>query len=121
MNSGVKEFIINIVFFTLWFTMGYYVRGYVKQQEFKQEVKEETIRRIAYALQSGMLTVNHDKIVEIAKLNQKTMIKKQSEVIAPQSDTNQATIKNKDNIEDIDSNIICTPTNESKIKLPEEG
>jgi hypothetical protein len=67
-----------------------------------------------------MLTVNHDKINEISKA-QKERFQKLSEAIKPQGDTNQVPIKSEDNFADSDSSIICTPTNESNIKLPEEG
>jgi hypothetical protein len=109
--------ILDVILFLLCFTLGYYVRGC----NIKQEVKEESIKRIAYALQSGMLTVNHDKIIEISKSQnaKKTRITKLTEAIQSQVDTNQVTVKSEDNF--ADSNIICSTNNENKVKLPEEG
>lgn len=99
--------------------VGSYVLGFTARGlSVKQEVKEETIKRMAYALQSGMLTVNHDKTVEISKAN-KMGISNSLEVIHTQVDTNQVQVKSEDNFGD--SNSICSTNNESKVKLPEEG
>ena len=109
----------NVIVFGLIigaFGLGFMSRGF----DMKREVKEETIKRMAYALQSGMLTVNHDKIVEISKAN-KMGISNSLEVIHTQVDTNPTEVKSGDNSEDLDSSNICTPGNENKIKLPEEG
>ena len=116
MNEKVKGLIV------FGLIVGSYVLGFtVRGWSVKQEVREETIKRMAYALQSGMLTVNHDKIVEISKANkvQKTGITNLSEVIQSQVDMNQVTEKSEDNFADSDS--ICSTNNENKVKLPEEG
>ena len=116
MNEKVKGLIV------FGLIVGSYVLGFTARGwSVKQEVKEETIKRMAYALQSGMVTVNHDKIVEISKVN-KERIQKVSEAIQSQVDTNQVTEKSEDNFGDLlDSNSICSTNNENKIKIPEEG
>ena len=74
---------------------GYVVRGC----NVREEIKKETIQRIAYAVQSGMITVNHDKIMEIQKANEELQ-----------------------HLEgQLDSAVICDTNKEATIKLPEEG
>lgn len=120
-NPVIRECVVTAIqYFSigmLFCGLGYYMRGI----NIKQEVREETIKRMAYALQSGMITVNHDKIVEISKANkvQKTGITNLSEVIKSQVDTNKVAVKSEDNF--ADSNSICSTNNESNVKLPEEG
>ena len=93
-----SHIIVEILLFILFFCFGYLVRGC----NIRQEIKEEAISRIAYAIQTGMITVNHNRIEEIKN-----------------NPTNLLYLTNATN--DIDSNAICNPDNESKIKTPEEG
>jgi predicted nucleotidyltransferase len=86
---------IGCCFIASFFMLGYIVRGC----NAREEIKLETIQRIAYAVQSGMITVNHDKIMEIQKANEELQ-----------------------HLEgQLDSAVICDTNKEATIKLPEEG
>ena len=94
----------------------------IKEEKIKEEIKEETIRRIAYAISSGMVTVNHDKIEEIkAKQNsQKMSILNPSEIITNQAVTNGVIWGSEIISEDMNSRVICDEAS-TNIPLPEEG
>ena len=119
--------IIYSVFIVIVIVLSYTAgvgRGYsYKEEKVKEEIKEETIRRMAYAISSGMVTVNHDKIEEIKakqKSPQKTRAPNQSEVITNQAVTNGIILKNEAISEDMNSRVICDEAS-TNIPPPEEG
>jgi hypothetical protein len=118
--------IIHTVFIVIVIVITYAIgigRGSsIKEEKIQEEIKQETIQRIAYAISSGMITVNHDKIEEIkAKQNsQKTSILNPSEIIINQAVTNGAILKNEVISEDMNSRVICDEAS-TNMPLPEEG
>jgi hypothetical protein len=115
----LNEIIYIFIIITITYTMGFMIRG----RSIKEEIKEETIRRMAYAISSGMVTVNHDKIEEIKakqKSPQKTRAPNPSEVITNQAVTNGIILKNEAISEDMNSRVICDEAS-TNIPPPEEG
>lgn len=47
------------------FMLGYTIRGNYNEVTVKEEAKEMFLRAVAHGVETGMLTVNHTKVVEV--------------------------------------------------------